>query len=383
MDQSIRLGRIAGIPVGVNWSVLVIFLLVVWELSELVLPTYYPHSSTTAYWLVGFITTVLFFGSLLAHEASHSVVAKRNGVGVRRITLWLFGGVSELESEALTAGADFRIAVVGPLASFVLAGFFGAVRLLLLKVDIGGVLIPAMGWLAWMNLLLGAFNLLPGAPLDGGRVLRAFLWYRSNDRLHAASIAAYSGQVLGYMLVGFGIVEFLAGSLGGIWLVFMGWFLLSAARAEERSTVMRSSLAGVHVRDIMTLHPVTFPSTMTVGELLNMEELQGYRFNSFPLVGPDGELEGLTTLGRIRRLAPELQSKTMLKDISCPLDEVPVGAADEPIADLLQRMEASPDGRAFVMDANGRLIGIISPTDIARYVQLLMLRSQGLTARRR
>ena len=197
MDQSIRLGRIAGIPVGVNWSVVVIFLLVVWELSELVLPTYYPHSSTTAYWIVGFITTVLFFGSLLAHEASHSVVAKRNGVGVRRITLWLFGGVSELESEALTAGADFRIAVVGPLASFVLAGFFGAIRLLLLKVGVGGVLIPAMGWLAWMNLLLGAFNLLPGAPLDGGRVLRAFLWYRSNDRLHAASIAAYSGQVSG------------------------------------------------------------------------------------------------------------------------------------------------------------------------------------------
>ncbi|MDA8270840.1 MAG: site-2 protease family protein [Actinomycetota bacterium] len=383
MDQSIRLGRIAGIPVGVNWSVLGIFLLVVWELSELVLPAYYPHSSTTAYWIVGFITTVLFFGSLLAHEASHSVVAKRNGVGVRRITLWLFGGVSELESEALTAGADFRIAVVGPVASFVLAGFFGAVRLLLLKVGLGGVLIPAMGWLAWMNLLLGGFNLLPGAPLDGGRVLRAFLWYRSNDRLHAASVAAYSGQVLGYMLIGFGIVEFLAGSLGGIWLVFMGWFLLSAARAEESSTVMRSSLAGVHVRDIMTLHPVTFSSTMTVGELLNMEELQGYRFNSFPLVGSDGELEGLATLGRIRRLAPELQSKTRLKDIACPLDEVPVGAADEPIADLLQRMEASPDGRAFVMDANGHLIGIISPTDIARYVQLLMLRSQGLTARRR
>ncbi len=383
MDQSIRLGRIAGIPVGINWSVLVIFFLIVWELAELILPGYYPHSTTGIYWLAGVFITLLFFASLLAHEASHSVVAKRNGIGVRRITLWLFGGVSELESEALTAGADFWIAVIGPIVSFACAGLFGGLRLLLLETNSGGVLVPAFGWLAWMNLLLGVFNILPGAPLDGGRVLRAFIWYRTGDRLHAATVAAYFGQGLGYLLIGFGIVEFLAGGLGGLWFVFLGWFLLSAARAEENSTVMRSSLNGVHVRDIMTSNPTTFASVMTAQDLLNMEELQGYRFGSFPLVGPDGRLEGLATMGRISRIAPEQRSKTLLRDLACPLAEIPVGSPDEPIPDLLQRMEAAPDGRAFVMDSTGRLVGIVSPSDIARYVQLLMLRSQGRIARQR
>lgn len=381
MDQSIRLGRIAGIPVGINWSVLVIFLLIAWELAELVLPGYVPNSGTTTYWVVGIATTALFFASLLAHEASHSVVAKRNGIGVRRITLWLFGGVSELESEALTSGADFRIAVVGPITSFVFAGVFALLRLLIDAVSGAGVLVSALGWLAWMNIMLGGFNLIPAAPLDGGRVLRAYLWYRSGDRLGAATTAAYSGQVFGYILVGLGIVEFLAGGLAGLWFVFLGWFLLSAARAEQSSAVMRSSLEGVHVRDIMTSDPVTFPSSTTVAELLD-NQLHRHRFSTYPLVGPDGQLEGLTTMGRIRHLPADLRQTTRLSDIACPLPEVPVGAPGEPIPEVLQRMEASADGRAFVIDADGRFVGIVSPSDIARYVQLLMLRSQGRMARR-
>ena len=213
MDQNIRLGKISGIPVGVNWSVLAIFVLIVWELAELVLPSYSPYSSAIVYWTVGVITTVLFFVSLLAHEASHSVVAKRNGIGVRRITLWLFGGVSELESEALTSGADFRIAVVGPLTSFVFAVIFALLRLMFLQFGSGNVLSSAMGWLAWMNLMLGGFNMLPGAPLDGGRVVRAYLWHRSGDRLRAATAAARSGEILGYVLVALGILEFFTGAL--------------------------------------------------------------------------------------------------------------------------------------------------------------------------
>jgi Zn-dependent protease len=154
MEQNIRLGRIAGVPVGINWSILVIFWLLAWELADLVLPGYHPHQSTATYWIAGILVTVLFFASLLAHEVSHAVVAKRSGIGVRRITLWLFGGVSELESEALTPGADFRIAVVGPLTSFALAGLFGVLVYLLPKT--GGheeVLVSALGWLAWINLL--------------------------------------------------------------------------------------------------------------------------------------------------------------------------------------------------------------------------------------
>jgi Zn-dependent protease/CBS domain-containing protein len=384
MDQNIRLGKIDGVPVGMNWSILVIFCLICWELADLVLPGYHPNNSTSVYWVVGVVASVLFFASLLAHEVSHAVIAKRNGIGVRRITFWLFGGVSELESEALTPGADFRVAVVGPATSLVLAGLFGALASLF---NHGGggtqaVIVSALGWLAWMNVLLGVFNILPAAPLDGGRVLRAYLWQRRGDRVSAATTAARAGQAFGYLLVVLGVLEFLAVGIFGLWFVFLGWFLLMAAQAEESQVAMRNSLANVHVRDVMTPDPTTFDSQTTVADLVD-HQLHRYRFSSYPLVGPDGHLEGLTTMGRIRHVPAGQRQGTRLKDIACPVSELPVGRPGEPIPDLLQRMQASPDGRAFVLDENDRLVGIVSPSDIARYVQLCMLQSQGRTARRR
>jgi Zn-dependent protease/CBS domain-containing protein len=381
MNQNIRLGKIAGIPVGFNWSILVIFFLFAWELADLVFPSYHPHQAVAVYWVAGIVTAIVLFASLLAHEVSHSLVAKRNGVGVRSITLWLFGGVSELESEALTPGADFRIAVVGPLTSFALAGLYGALAYLVHLVSGNGVTFSALGWLAWMNLFLGGFNLIPGAPLDGGRVLRAILWRSSGDRVRAATTAARAGEGFGYFLVILGVLEFLTVGLIGLWFAFLGWFLLSAARSEVNAVVMRSSLADVHVRDIMTRDPVTFASTTTLADLID-NQLHRYRFSSYPLVGADGRLEGLTTMGRIRHVAANLRPTTRLIDVACPLSEVPVGAPGEPIPELLQRMQSSPDGRALVLDDDGQLVGIVSPTDIARYVQLSMLRSQGRAARR-
>jgi len=373
MDQDIRLGRIAGIPVGINWSILVIAGLLTWELADLVLPGYHRHEARAVYWVVAITTTILFFASLLAHEVSHSIVAERNGIGVRRITLWFFGGVSELESEALSPGADFRIAVVGPLTSLVLAGFYGVLVLLLPKSGgVEGVAVGALGWLAWINLFLGGFNLIPAAPLDGGRVLRAALWWRSGNQVRASTAAARSGQVFGYLLVLLGILEFFAVGLAGLWFVFLGWFLLSAARSEENAAVMRSSLANVHVRDIMTPDPTTFASDMTVADLL--DQLHRYRFSTYPLVGPTGHLEGLTTMSRIRHVPAKLRETTRLIETGIPLSEVVTGTPGEPIPDLLQRMHASPDGRALVLDDAGRLVGIVSPSDVARFVQLSMQR---------
>ncbi len=382
MNQNIRLGRIAGIPVGVNWSILFIFFLLAWELADLVLPDDHPHEAPAIYWIAGVAATVLFFASLLAHEVSHAVVARRNGIGVRRITLWLFGGVSELEKDALTPGADFRIAVAGPITSFVLAGAFGVLGILLHRAGgVEGVAGSAFGWLAWINLLLGGFNLMPAAPLDGGRVLRAALWRRSGDRIGAATTAANAGEVFGYVLVALGILEFFTVSISGLWFVFLGWFLLSAARAEKNDVVMRSSLADVHVSDVMTRDPVTFSSITTVADLID-NQLHRYRFSTYPLVRSDGRLEGMTTMSRIRHVPAHLRPTTLLIDVACPLPDVPVGRPGEAIPDLLQRMQASPDGRALVIDDNGRLVGIVSPSDIARYVQLAMMRSRGRSAQR-
>ncbi len=380
MDQDIRLGKIAGVPVGINWSILIVFWLLAWELADLILPDYHPHQAIAAYWIAGIGATVLFFASLLAHEVSHAVVAKRNGIRVRRITLWLFGGVSELESEALTPGADFRIAVIGPLTSIVLAGVYWALVALLPSSGSDATFISALGWLAWINLLLGGFNLIPAAPLDGGRVLRAILWKRAGDRVAAATTAARTGQAFGYLLVVLGVLEFLTVGFIGLWFVVLGWFLLSAARGEERAAVMRSSLADVHVRDIMTRNPVTLASELTVAQLLD-DHLHHHPFSSYPLVGPTGALEGLTTMSEIRHVPPQLRRTTQLVDIATPLSGVPVGTPGEPIADLLQRMQASPDGRALVIE-DGHLVGIVSPSDIARFVQVAMLRSQGPAVRR-
>jgi Zn-dependent protease/predicted transcriptional regulator len=382
MHQNIRLGKIAGIPIGANWSMIIILYLVTWELAVLILPADHPHETRAVYWIVAVITAVLFFTSLLAHEVSHAVIAKRNGIGVRGITFWLFGGVSELESEALTPKADFRIAIVGPATSFALAGVYGAAGFLLHQISAGSdVVVVALGWLAWMNVLLGGFNLIPGAPLDGGRVLRAALWRRSGNRDHAAISAAHAGRVVAYVLIGVGTLEFLSVGVGGLWFVFLGWFLLSAAHAEESSVVMRSSLANVQVRDVMTPNPMTFDASTSVADFVD-NQLHLYRFGSFPLVGADGKLLGLTTMGRIREVRADIRSDTRLIDIAAPLSDVPVSAPEEPIPELLQRMQTAPDGRAFVIDETGRLVGIVSPSDIARYVQLCMMRSQGRSMRR-
>jgi Zn-dependent protease len=381
MNQNVRLGRVAGVPVGANWSILAIFVLIVWELADLVLPGYHPHEHQGLYWAVALVAAVLFFASLLAHEVSHTVVATRNGIRVRAITLWLFGGVSELEGEALTPAADFRIAIVGPLTSLALAVAFGAVGILMHRMSgNAGLVGSAVGWLAWVNLVLGVFNLVPAAPLDGGRVLRSYLWHRSGDRVRAATSAAHAGEVFGYVLVGLGALEFFTVSLFGLWFVFLGLFLLSAARAEKNDVVLRSSLATVHVRDLMTPDPMVFPSSTTVDEFLDLR-LHDLRFGTFPLVRPDGQLEGLTTLSRVRLVPVHLRGATRLIDTACPLGDVPAADPDEPIPELLRRMQQAPDGRALIIGPDRRLVGIVSPSDIARYVQLAVLRSEGRAPR--
>ena len=372
MEQSVKLGKLWGIPIGMHWSVAVIFFLIAWELSALVLPADAAGSSQAWYWTVGIVTAVLFYLGLVAHEAAHAVVARRNGIGVRRITLWLFGGVSELEGEALTPGADFRIAVVGPIVSFVLSGVFALLAALAAS---AGSLVPeaALGWLAWMNLLLGGFNLIPASPLDGGRVLRAALWRFGGDRTRAAVIASRTGVGFGYLMVGAGVLFFISGYLIGLWFAFLGWFLVSAARSEEGATVIRSTLAGVRVRDIMTPDPICFEAATTVSELIE-EALQRHHFTSFPLAGADRRPTGLVTLSRVRRVPPDSRQSTSLAAISTPLAQVPLARPDDPLPGMLERMQASPDGRALVIGDDGELVGIVSPSDISRYLQLCMLR---------
>ncbi|PWR16562.1 site-2 protease family protein, partial [Micromonospora sicca] len=212
MRASFRLGRIAGVPVGVNWSVLVIFLLIAWGLAANQFPRAYPDRPALAYAAAGLSAAVVFFLGLLAHEVAHAVIAKRNGIAVEGITLWLFGGVSELRGEARDPGAELRIAGIGPLVSLIIGLFFGGIAMLLALAGAHGLLLGSLAWLAGINILLAIFNVLPAAPLDGGRLLRAAVWKATGDRTKASVVAARAGWVLGALLIGLGLWQFLVGA---------------------------------------------------------------------------------------------------------------------------------------------------------------------------
>ncbi|MEU5552681.1 site-2 protease family protein [Micromonospora sp. NPDC047793] len=374
MRASFRLGRVVGVPVGVNWSVLVIFALIWWGLSANLFPASYPDRSVVAYVLAGLAAAVVFFLGLLAHEVSHAVVAKRNGLGVTGITLWLFGGVAELRGEARTPGAELRIAGVGPLVSLIIGVFFGAIAMLLGLAGVQGLWLGVMAWLGGINLLLAVFNILPAAPLDGGRLLRAAVWKATGDRTRATVVAARAGWVLGLALIGFGLFRFLTGAgVGGLWLALIGWFLIGAASLEERQARVGSALRGIRVADVMTPQPQTASGEMTVADFVD-NYLFAYRHTALPLT-EDGRPVGLVTLDRVRGVPSDARGSTTLESVACRSDELVLASPDEQLTDLLPRLSDCADGRALVV-TDGRLVGIVSPSDISRTVQRGAMRDQ-------
>ncbi|MGC3861159.1 site-2 protease family protein [Micromonospora chersina] len=374
MRASFRLGRIAGVPVGVNWSVLVIFLLIAWALSASQFPRAYPGHSAVAYVAAGLAAAVVFFLGLLAHEVAHAVVAKRNGIEVEGITLWLFGGVSELKGEARDPGAELRIAGVGPLVSLIIGLFFGAIAVVLALAGVHGLLLGALSWLAGINVLLAIFNVLPAAPLDGGRLLRAAVWKATGDRTKASVVAARAGWVLGALLIGLGLWQFIAGTgVGGLWLALIGWFLIGAAGMEERQARMGSALRGIRVAEVMTPQPQAASGEMTVADFVD-HYLFAYRHSALPLT-EEGRPVGLVTLDRVRGIPADRRASTTLAEVSCRADDLVLANPDEQLTDLLPRLSQCADGRALVV-TDQRLVGIVSPSDISRAVQRGSMREQ-------
>jgi Zn-dependent protease len=381
--DDIPLGRIAGFPVKVHWSVLVILWLFTWSLAT-TLPGTVKGYSPLAYWLAGACGALVLLASLVAHELAHAIVARRSGVAVANVTLWLFGGVTTLGGEAKTPKAAFRIAFAGPATSLMLAATFGALAAALDTIRAAPIVVGVVGWLAGINLLLGLFNLLPGAPLDGGRLVRAYLWRRHGDSVRAAIGAAHAGRVVAFILIALGLAEFLAGGLvGGVWLAFIGWFIFAAAREEEIQVTTRQALAGVRVADAMTAQPHTAPGWITVEDFIQRYVL-GDRHSAYPVAERDGSIMGLVTLTQLRDVAPGRRATTSVRDIALPLHSVPTAAPMEPLSALLERMAAAGHGsRALVVDGSG-VVGIVTPSDLARLIDVYRLAQPGPapTARR-
>ncbi|MCH0562317.1 MULTISPECIES: site-2 protease family protein [unclassified Streptomyces] len=371
MKETLPLGRIAGIRVGLHWSVLVIIGLVAGTLAVGRFPDVYPGHPAWVYWILALLAAVVFLGSLLAHELAHAVVARRNGVAVDDITLWMLGGIARLRSEARTPGAELRIAAVGPLTSAVIGGLCAALALWLDALHASGLVVEAVAWLAAINIVLAVFNALPAAPLDGGRLLRAWLWRRTGDRLRATRGAATAGRTLGWFMIvtGFAAV-LLAGDLSGLWAALIGWFLTATATAEERQAQLRGVLADLPVSRVMTRDPVTVPATATLAAFLAEGPFGHYRHSAFPVVAPDGTVAGLITVPLVNRTPVEARSTTTVGAVMRPLADVTTSAPDDPVVDLLPRLESSRERRALVLDG-GRLVGIVTLADISRALSWL------------
>lgn len=371
MRDAFSIGRIAGFPVKVHWSVLVILWLFSWSLAS-TLPLTTPGYSTAVCWATGIVGALVLLASLLAHELSHAVTARRVGIKVQDVTLWLFGGTTRLGSEAQTPRMEFRVAISGPATSLALAAVFGGVAWAMHAWHGPRIVAGVAVWLAAINLLLGVFNLLPGAPLDGGRVLRAFLWRRHGDKVRAAVGAARAGRTLGIALIALGLLQFLARNLiSGVWMAFIGWFLLVAAREEETAVLTRQSLEGVRVIDVMTPNPHTAAGSITVDDFIH-RYLLGDRHSAYPVEGPGGSITGLITLEQLRAVAPNQRASILVRDAAAPLDRVPTAAPDEPLTALLERLAQMGARRALVID-DGRVVGIVTATDIARFVDVRRL----------
>lgn len=362
--------RIAGIQIRIDPSWFVIFLLVLWSLSAGYLPREYPGLEGTSYWIAGLVATALFFLSILLHELAHSLVARRAGIPVPEITLFLFGGVSRMHEEPKQPGLEFRVAIVGPLASFALAVlFYGASRLLVGPVPDLGVTI--LEYLALINVALGVFNLIPGFPLDGGRVLRAILWRTTGSLRRATRIASDAGKGFAFGLMALGALSLFQGALlGGLWLIFIGMFLRSMASTGYEELLLRTSLEGLDVADAMIREVVHVPPDLTLEQLVHERFLQdGYR--GYPVVD-GGRVVGLVTVDEVRKIPPERFAQTTVADVMRPLDAALLIEPEATATQALRRM-AREGLKRLIVTRDGRLEGLLTQGTLERHYRVRRL----------
>lgn len=368
--RGISLFSIGGIDVRLDYSWFLIFLLILVSLSAGYFPRVAEGQSMAAYWAAGALATLLFFLSILAHEFSHAVVATRSGIRVPAITLFLFGGVSHMEQEAAKPSTEFRVAAVGPLTSFALALVFWGVAVALPD-ESPPLLSAVVSYLAWINGALGVFNLLPGFPLDGGRVLRAVVWWRTGSLRRATRAAADVGKGLAVGLMVLGGLQIFSGALlGGMWLVFIGMFLRSTAEASYQNLVLVQTLEDVRAGDVAIPDPVTVSPDLTIRALVDDYLLEhGYR--AYPVVEA-GRVVGLISVYDLKEVSPEKRATTTVGERMRPVDDAHRVSPDLPLTKALQKLAGTPSGRLLVMRGD-ELVGLLTKSALSRFVEIRQL----------
>ena len=377
MGAGVSLGRIAGIRVRADWSLFLIFGLIAVGLATEIFPGALPHQGAVMDWLLALIATVLFLASLLAHELAHAVAARRRGVTVEGITLWLFGGLAKLHGEVATPGDEARVSGVGPLVTVALAAASYGVAQGLSSAGAPAEVVVVPVWLAVMNGLLAAFNLLPALPLDGGRLLHSMLWKSGGDRGRATALAARGGVLFGVLLIAGGILDMMTlASIEGLWLLILGWFLVGSARAEAGQARMGTALAGLRVADVMTSEPVVAPGWLTVDGFIGGLD-RTPRHSTFPVRDFEGRIIGLVSVASLAGVPREHRSAVRVAAVTIGMDQVVSTRPEEPLLELVQRMRGPAQGHALVFE-DSRLVGVVSRSDILRAARLAELKAQPL-----
>jgi Zn-dependent protease len=365
----LRAGRIFGIPIILHASWFIVFALITASLATN-FRSEHPQWNEAQHWLAGIITSLLFFASVLFHELAHSVVALRYKIPVASITLFVFGGVARIGREAATWKQEFNIAVAGPLASYFLAGAFGGLTWLFPSSELVGAL---AGWLMYINAVLATFNLIPGFPLDGGRILRAMVWGATGNYTRATKFASVGGQGVAYVMILLGIFRALSGNfLGGLWIAFIGWFLLTAAQESYAQVAIRNMLAGLRAQDIMSRElPVVQPN-MSVEEYVQEVVRTGRRCH---LVEADGRVVGLVSIHTVNEVPREEWAHTSVQGVMRRREQILATRPEEPVLSILERMQSEDINQMPVVAAvNGaeRVVGLVSRDLILRLIQTRM-----------
>jgi Zn-dependent protease/CBS domain-containing protein len=393
MGKGIRIAKLFGINIEVDWSWLLILLLVVWNLSTTFLQVHSDWSTLFAV-ILGILAALLFFTSVLLHELAHSLVAKSQGLPVNKITLFLFGGVSNIREEPKSPGNEFTMAILGPVTSIVLGivllllSGFGLQVQNLMQMDPMAFLqelgaLRTLGvWLGTINVILGVFNLIPGFPLDGGRVLRSIIWALTDNLRQATRWASFVGQGIAWLMITGGIAMifgiripfFGQGFLNGVWLILIGWFLNNAAIQSYRQLVVRDVLENVPVRQMTKRNPPTVPAEITVEDLIE-DHIMQRDDHAFPVL-KDGTLAGIVCLDDVRKVPASQRSTKTVSDIMTPKTELVTIGPDEPANDALKEISERSIRQLVVMQ-DGELFGLIRRRDIVRYLQLQSDEIQG------
>ena len=365
---SLVLGTIRGIPIRIHFTWLIIFGLLSWSLASGYFPQRYPDLPITAYWIKAIIAALFLFGSVLVHELMHALMAQSLRVPIAGITLFALGGVSEMKQEPPSPSAEFKIAIVGPLASLVLAGVFWLLWRALEREGPDPSFAAIALYLVGLNTVVAVFNMLPAFPLDGGRVLRAIIWGITKNLQKATYLATRVGRIFAYILISLGAVSLFAGAgFQGIWMALIGFFLLQGAQASYAQVMLKEALAGIAVRDIMVKDVLTVPPGLSVRALIEGYFL-AHGYGGFPVVD-HGQVSGIVALADVKRVPPEEYDRVTVREVMTPLTERLTIAPEADVSVALQRMAEDALGRLVVME-RGRMLGLVTKTGLSRFLQM-------------